>query len=365
MARPTTPRTVPVVVVAGFLGAGKTTLVNHLLASAGDSRIAVIVNDFGRTGIDPLLITGGAESIESSTGGCLCCAAEDDELPAMLDRLTGPTAHVDVVVLEASGLADPATLARRVAIHPGAHVAALVQVVDASEALTTFDRHPEVARRLATADVVVLNKADAAAGTIDQVEGRCRALHPDAPLVRTIEGRVDPLLLLDAPPRRRGPWQPTLGVAAAWTDDRGDDEAHGGDEAHGRDDEGVDHGPHVHGQYDSLELVSDVPLHPGRVAALFDDRPAGMFRAKGVLRLATPEGDDLVVAHVVGRQVRFSRTRRAPEGRTSRLVCIGAGMDLPRLRARLDDCAVRPGEPVAAADVAAVHRHLVGDAAHA
>ncbi|MCO7273667.1 CobW family GTP-binding protein [Cellulosimicrobium cellulans] len=332
----------PVLVVSGFLGTGKTTLVNHLLARAGGRRLAIVVNDFGPTGIDPLLVEGGTESIDSVAGGCLCCAAEDDDLPPLLTRLARARRRVDAVVIEASGLAEPVTLARRVALHPDVRVSALVHVVDAAEGPTTLAQHPRLARHVAAADVVVLNKADTAPD-LDATTAWCRGLNAAAPLVRTVEGRLDPRLVLDDPAPRTAPWQPSLALASEGYVTTGDGPGPHGSDRH-------DGHTHVHDLYTAHDLVADAPLHPARLAALLDPRPPGLFRAKGVVRIAGPDSASSFTLQVVGRQVRWTR-RRGPGDGTSRLVCLGAGMDDARVRALLDACPLRPGEAVTADDL--------------
>lgn len=109
------PRQIPVIVLAGFLGSGKTTLLNHLLHRSGGSRIGAVVNDFGAIEIDAMAVAGAlGDSTVSLGNGCLCCAVDVSELDQYLDRLAQPSARIDVIVIEASGLAEPQELVRMV-----------------------------------------------------------------------------------------------------------------------------------------------------------------------------------------------------------------------------------------------------------
>ncbi|WP_447646267.1 CobW family GTP-binding protein [Nocardioides zeae] len=124
---------VPVLVVAGPLGAGKTTLVNHLLSHSADTRVGVIVNDFGDIDVDGLLVAGQADMLFSASGGCLCCATDDGAVADFVARLTAPRAGIDVVVVEASGVADPVALVHRVtsSLSRRARFGGLVVLLDA------------------------------------------------------------------------------------------------------------------------------------------------------------------------------------------------------------------------------------------
>lgn len=159
------PQQIPVVVLAGFLGSGKTTLLNHLLHHGGGTRIGAIVNDFGSIEIDAMAVAGQLGDSSVSLGnGCLCCAVDASELDEYLDRLTRPSGRngIDVIVIEASGLAEPQELVRMVLAseNPRIVYGGLVEVVDAVEFDTTREQHPELDRHLAIADLVVVNKAD-------------------------------------------------------------------------------------------------------------------------------------------------------------------------------------------------------------
>lgn len=113
---------IPVIVLAGFLGSGKTTLLNHLLRHRAGNRIGVIVNDFGSIEIDAMTVSGQVGSTVSLGNGCLCCAVDVSELDTFLETLTRPAARLDVIVIEASGLAEPQELVRMLLASDNPHI---------------------------------------------------------------------------------------------------------------------------------------------------------------------------------------------------------------------------------------------------
>ena len=185
----------PTVVIGGWLGAGKTTLVNHLLRHAGGRRIAVLVNDFGSVGIDAELIASTANAsagVLNLAGGCLCCSFGDDLVGTLtgLARLDPP---VDVVLIELSGVALPAAVVRTARLCAAAQVVGTLVLADAGAVRRqAADRYvgDTVRQQLADADWLLLNKADLLddAGEVDALLGWLEGLAPQA---RRWAGRAD------------------------------------------------------------------------------------------------------------------------------------------------------------------------------
>ncbi|PSL56856.1 G3E family GTPase [Saccharothrix carnea] len=292
---------IPVVVVAGFLGSGKTTLLNHLLNGSRGTRIGVVVNDFGAIGIDAMSVAGQVDSTVSLSNGCLCCAVDVSELDEMLAKLDS---QVDVIVIEASGLAEPQAMARMVLASENPRLAygGLVLLVDAAE----FP--DDLAKHLRVADLVVLNKVDrvtdpeALAAEIDRLE-------PGVPVVRSSFGRVDPALLFDPRPRER--------FGQLSFEDLVDEE-------------------HDHVRYDSVEFTGGA-MNPLRLMAFLDARPKGLYRIKGFVRFDVPGHRQRFGLHTVGAFLRFERSAW-PGPRRTELVLIGTGLDVAAIRAGLAAC---------------------------
>lgn len=322
---------IPVVIVTGFLGSGKTTLLNHLLNNKQGARIGVIVNDFGSVNVDAILVNGQVDSMLSLSNGCLCCVVDAGGLDAMLGKLARP-GQIDLIVIEASGLADPRDLIRMMAAAQNPDIAyhGLIEVVDAEEFGANAARHPELLEHLKVADLIVLNKIDRVPDH-EPLLSTVDSLAAGAPVLPTEHGRIDPAMLFDGAGMRvdhHGPRQ--LSFEDLLADERGD-------HAHS----------HLHAGYQSVEFTTEEPLHPRRFLDFLNDRPAGVYRIKGFAYFGVPGHEQKFLVQVVGGFVRFERVpwERGEEHRTQ-LVLIGAGVDtaaaLDRLRAceYIDTCAL-------------------------
>jgi G3E family GTPase len=198
---------VPVVLVTGFLGSGKTTLIQALLAHPDMGETAVLVNELGEVAIDHHLVRRVDERTVVLASGCVCCTLRgdlQDELRDLLARRArGEIAPFRRVVVETTGLADPApvlsTLANEPLLRHHYAVEAVVTTVDAMSGATTLDRQPESLKQAAVADVLLVTKADAAApAAVEALEARLRALNPVAPIRRVAFGAIAPGDLLGA-----------------------------------------------------------------------------------------------------------------------------------------------------------------------
>ncbi|ARF75780.1 cobalamin biosynthesis protein CobW [Kitasatospora albolonga] len=331
MTPPRTPQ-IPVVVLAGFLGSGKTTLLNHLLRNREGTRIGVIVNDFGSIEIDAMTVAGQVGSTVSLGNGCLCCAVDASELDIFLETLTRPSARLDVIVIEASGLAEPQELVRMLLASENPHIlyGGLVEVVDAAEFDATRERHPELDRHLAVADLVVLNKTDRVGeAERERLLRAVGALSGPAAVITAVHGRIDPELLFDPAMRPDGDERTRQ---LTFEDLLREEEGDGG------------HGDHLHAAYESVEFTSDVPMDPRRFIAFLDSRPEGLYRIKGFADFGAGDRDNRYALHAVGRFLRFVPQPWARgEQRLTQLVMIGSGIDAEALRAGLAACRTEPG----------------------
>jgi G3E family GTPase len=195
----------PVVVVTGFLGSGKTTLVNRLVSSVRDS--LVVINEFGEVPVDHLLVENSTEKAVALPNGCLCCHLrgdlEETLIGAAMRRRRGDIAGFDRVIVETSGLADPGPVAQTLyadaALARDFKLGPIVTVVDAFD-LQSRKISAGIARaQIAAADVVVLSKVDRA-GDPGAAEAEVRALNAGVPCIRAEFGEVDPRAILEAKP---------------------------------------------------------------------------------------------------------------------------------------------------------------------
>ncbi|MBI5162800.1 MAG: GTP-binding protein [Magnetospirillum sp.] len=197
----------PVTVLTGFLGSGKTTLLNHLLAQPGLDRTAVLINEFGAVGLDHLLVRHVAEDIVLLTSGCLCCTVRGDLVESLRDlflkRVKGEVPEFDRVVIETTGLADPAPIIHTLMTDPllGSRyrLDGIVSTVDAVNGTRTLDTQEEAVKQAAMADRLVLTKTDLADPTaLEVLRARLRLLNPGAPILVAANGALDPAAILDA-----------------------------------------------------------------------------------------------------------------------------------------------------------------------
>ena len=192
----TTDRRIPATVVTGFLGAGKTTLLNRILTEQHGRRLAVIVNEFGEVSIDGQLVVHDEQAqLVEFNNGCLCCTVRGD-LIETLDRLQRRAGALDGILIETTGLADPAPVASTFfvsdEVKANIRLDAFVTVVDAVNFVANLDQCDEAVEQVAFSDIVLINKMDLA--TPEQaaaVEARIRRLNPLATIHRTVNSEID------------------------------------------------------------------------------------------------------------------------------------------------------------------------------
>jgi G3E family GTPase len=198
----------PVSVVTGFLGSGKTTLVSRLLRDAALARTAVIVNEFGEVGLDHLLVEASDEEVILLEGGCLCCKVRGDLVRTagdLLARRARGDAAFDRIVIETTGLADPAPILQALMtdreIAHALRLESVIATVDCAAGDATLDAHPESVKQAALADRIVLTKTDLADSSV--LAERLRRLNPAAPQFTALHGAVDARRLFDGSPYAR------------------------------------------------------------------------------------------------------------------------------------------------------------------
>src|SRR5215472_7744551 len=197
---------IPVTLLTGFLGSGKTTILNHVLKQPAMAATAVIVNEFGEVGIDHLLVEKATDDVVLMQSGCLCCTIRGDIADTLVnlfvDRAKGRIPGFERVVIETTGLADPAPILHALMQDPIVAerymVDGVVTTVDAVNGMGTLDAQIEAVKQAAVADRLLLTKCDVAPDAARQgLEARLAALNPGAPVIAVTGGAVDPDLLFN------------------------------------------------------------------------------------------------------------------------------------------------------------------------
>jgi G3E family GTPase len=202
-------------VITGFLGSGKTTLLARLLRDPALARTAVIVNEFGEVGLDHLLVEASDEEIVLLDSGCVCCSVRGDLVRTaeslLARRAAGTIAPFERIVIETTGLADPAPILQALMTDPAIAdslvLEAVIATVDAAAGAATLDAHPESVKQAAIADRIVVTKTDLSDPAANGLVERLRALNPAAPRLTAVHGAVDAsrLLAAECTMRRRAP----------------------------------------------------------------------------------------------------------------------------------------------------------------
>lgn len=291
---------IPVTVLTGFLGSGKTTVLSRLLKSSEFSDTAVIINEFGEVGLDHLLVERASENLVVLNSGCLCCTVRGDLITTLRDlfsrRICGDIPAFQRVVIETTGLADPAPVLHTLMSDPLLSVRykldGVLTTVDAVNGLRTLDNHVEAQKQAAVADRVLLTKCDiASSDQISAVTARLRTLNPGTPIFHVSDGAVDPQLVVDM-----GFYDPASKSADVrrWLRDEAYADGHVHAQGHDHESDHPAHGDHHH-EHEPDHL--DVNRHDEGIHAfcVFRSEPVLWDAFTAWLEIMTAmRGDDLL-----------------------------------------------------------------------
>ncbi len=335
----------PVTLLTGYLGAGKTTLLNRILSEDHGHRYAVIVNEFGEAGIDGGLVQSSDEELFEMNNGCVCCTVRGD-LIRTLHQLLDREGTFDAVIIETTGLADPAPVAQTLFVEPDLQqrftLDSVVALVDARHFASALKQGPECAEQVAFADQVILNKVDLVSeDELTQSEQDIRALNPQARLFRSTRSQVPLAELLG-----QGSFDLARIESQLPPVEPADNPPHG--------EPGHVHGPHCNHDHEhghsahlsgmqSVSLVSNQPMDAEKLYHWLNDylqaNGQTILRTKGIASVA---GDDRkLVFQAVHMMLEgdFQKPWQPDEPRRTQLVFIGRDLNAKALQQGLEACA--------------------------
>jgi G3E family GTPase len=361
---------IPVTVITGYLGAGKTTLLNRILTEQHGRRYAVIVNEFGEIGIDNDLVVGADEEVFEMNNGCICCTVRGD-LIRIIEGLMRRRGKFDAIIVETTGLADPAPVAQTffvdADVKDAARLDAVVTLADAKWLSHRLKDAPEAKTQIAFADVVIINKTDLVTPQeLEEIEARIRGINPYATLHRAVKADVPLQAVLE---RNAFDLERILEIEPNFLEAEDHDHDHGHD--HDRHDHHHDHdhacGPgcghdhhdhghahHDHHEHDShghLKAIHDTEMqsislrHPGDVDPerfvpwlneLVQQEGPDILRCKGIVAFKNePRRFVFQGVHMI-LDGDLQREWRENEPRESRLVFIGRKLKEDLIREGFD-----------------------------
>jgi G3E family GTPase len=313
---------IPVTVLTGYLGAGKTTLLNRVLTEEHGKRYAVIVNEFGEIGIDNELVVNTDEEVFEMNNGCICCTVRGD-LIRIIGNLLKRKDRFDGILIETTGLADPAPVAQTFfvddEVRRRAKLDSIVTVVDAKNLMARLDDSHEAAEQVAFADIILLNKTDLVSGDeLERVDARIRAINPTAMIHRTERCSVPVGAVLG---RRAFDLDRILEIEPNFLGE--DDHQH--DDAIG-----------------SVALREERPIDVNKfnawIGLLLRTEGQDILRSKGILNIkGSPNRFIFQAVHML-IEGDDGKPWEPGGSRDSKLVFIGRGLDETRLRAGLSGC---------------------------
>jgi G3E family GTPase len=345
------PEKVPVTVLTGYLGAGKTTLLNRILSEPHGKKYAVIVNEFGEIGIDNDLIVGADEEVFEMNNGCICCTVRGD-LVRILDGLMRRKGKFDAIIVETTGLADPAPVAQTFFIDENVgrktRLDAVVTVADAKWLNDRLKDAPEAKNQIAFADVILINKTDLVTpAELEEVEARIRGINPYAKVHKTQHAQIP---LHEVLGRNAFDLDRILEIEPEFLEgedhDRGHDHDHGHDH---HDDHGHKHA-HSHGglkhyhdeDMQSISLRTDKPLDPDKffpwVQDLVQKEGPSILRCKGILSFRNDDQRFVFQGVHMILDGDHQRPWNKGEKRDSRIIFIGRNLPGKKITEGFESC---------------------------
>jgi cobalamin biosynthesis protein CobW len=306
---------IPITAITGFLGSGKTTLLNHILENNQGLKIGVVVNDYGDINIDSQLVAGQTDKMLELTNGCMCCSLDSMELDEAISQFAYPGSPIDYIVIEASGLAEPADLAvtLRDATGTRTRLDSIVAVLDAANLEQNAEAHSNSLQQIEYSDFVIINKTDLVEpAKVADIKQLISTINERARIFTAVNSQIDVRLLLDQ----------NLRLDSETKDD--------GDHAHHE---------HLHESYSTISFRSAKPLDPIAFQEFVNQQiPVSVYRAKGLVDLGNKGHRRKYLFQLVGKRAELTWTDWGEEKPRTELVFIGKDFDQEDLRSKIEAC---------------------------
>lgn len=313
----TTQKKIPITAITGFLGSGKTTLLNHILENNHGLKIGVVVNDYGDINIDSQLVAGQTDKMLELTNGCMCCSMDSMELDEAIGQFAYPGSPIDYIVIEASGLAEPADLAitLREAMGKLTKLDSIVAVIDAVNLEHNAETNTTALQQIEYSDFVLINKTDLVdRGRVAMIQQLIAGINERARIFTAVNSQIDVRLLLDQ-------------SAHHYDQFKASDHDH-------------DHGEHqhLHESYSTVSFSSKKPLDPVIFQEFVNKHiPITVYRAKGIVDLGKKGHRRKYIFQLVGKRAELTWGDWNQESPKTELVFIGKDFDQKQLLQQLHD----------------------------
>ena len=338
---------IPVTVLTGYLGAGKTTLLNRILSEEHGRKYAVIVNEFGEIGIDNDLVVGADEEVFEMNNGCICCTVRGDLMRILAD-LMKRNGKFDAIIVETTGLADPAPVAQTFFVDENVgkktKLDAVVTVTDAKWLNDRLKDAPEAKNQIAFADVILINKTDLVSpDELSEIEARIRGINPYAKLHRTQRAQIPLNEILE---RNAFDLDRILDIEPTFLEGKDHDhDHHDHDHDHGHRHDHDHHGglKHYHDEeMQSISLKTDKPLDADKffpwVEDLVQKEGPNILRSKGILSFKDEDRRFVFQGVHMILDGDHQRPWKEDEKRQSRIVFIGRNLPEQMITEGFESC---------------------------